>query len=563
MTDTLSIAIAQINPCVGAIADNVALIERYYDMAQQRGADLVVFPEMALMGYPPEDMVLKPAFQSDARRAVKALAAKTSANATAMIVGSAWVEEGQLRNCVFLLDDGDIKAVIGKHELPNYGVFDEARVFKPAPLQDPVEFRGIKLGLMICEDMWLTNVSNHLTAAGAEILITPNASPFEVDKQQLRKFHATTRVEETSLPLILVNQIGGQDELVFDGASCVLNSTGEICIQLPSFEENLAMTNWRRSENGWHCEDQSFTHPSPLLESIYNAMVLGLRDYVEKNKFPSVLIGLSGGVDSALTAAVAVDALGSERVHCVMMPSRYTSEESLEDATQCADALSVKLDNIPIEDGVQAFDQMLSSVFKGLEPDITEENIQARLRGNLLMAISNKTGAMVVTTGNKSEMSVGYATLYGDMCGGYSVLKDVYKSTVFALCHWRNSHKSNLCFGPNARVIPERIITKPPSAELRADQKDEDSLPPYEALDDMLHCLIEREMSIEDIVARGHDANVVHRIEHLLYVAEYKRRQAPPGVKISSKNFGRDRRYPITNGYRDAVDYGFHRWSDD
>jgi len=563
MTHALSIAIAQTNPCVGAIADNAALIKDYHSRAAALHADLVVFPEMVLMGYPPEDMVLKPAFQSDALTALEALAKLTKNGAPAMIVGSARAEGGKLYNSLFLLDDGEVRAVRSKYELPNYGVFDEIRVFDQGALEDPVEFRGVKLGLMICEDMWLPRVAAHLKKKGADILIVPNASPYEVDKLEKRYFHAQARVRETGLPLMMINQLGGQDELVFDGASFIIDDKVQVCIQLPDWEEALELTNWSRQGDAWQMENGTQAKTSEGLKGIYQAMVLGLRDYVLKNKFPGVIIGLSGGVDSALTAAVAVDALGADKVHCVMMPSRYTSQESLDDAEACAKALGVRYDSIIIEDGVSAFGSMLEPLFKGLAPDTTEENIQARIRGILLMALSNKSGAMVVTTGNKSEMSVGYATLYGDMCGGYSVLKDIYKMTVFELCHWRNAHVPKTGLGPAVQVIPERIITKPPSAELRADQKDEDSLPPYEALDDMLQCLIEREMGIEEIVARGHDKEIVKRIEHLLYVAEYKRRQAPPGVKISSKNFGRDRRYPITNGYRDAVDYEFHRWSDE
>ncbi|MDX1581741.1 MAG: NAD+ synthase, partial [Alphaproteobacteria bacterium] len=365
------------------------------------------------------------------------------------------------------------------------------------------------------------------------------------------------------LPLIYVNQMGGQDELVFDGASFVLNADCKVGARLPAWQEDVALTRWDRGDEGWSCTEGPKARYAEGLEAIYQAMILGLRDYVNKNRFPGVVIGLSGGVDSALTAAVAVDALGPERVRCVMMPSRYTSQESLDDAAECAELLRLHYDIIGIKEAVAAYDAMLGDVFKDLDPDTTEENIQARIRAIILMALSNKFGDMVVTTGNKSEMSVGYATLYGDMSGGYSVLKDVYKTTVFALCEWRNQTLPQGALGPEGRVIPQNIITKPPSAELREDQKDEDSLPPYDALDDILYSLVEREEGVEEIIARGYDRETVARIEHLLYVAEYKRRQSPPGVKITSRNFGRDRRYPITNGFRDARPAPAHHEFDD
>jgi NAD+ synthase len=409
----------------------------------------------------------------------------------------------------------------------------------------------IRIGGMVCEDMWTEDVAEGLEESGAEILIIPNGSPFEHDKQDVRMNLAVARVTETGLPLIYCNQAGGQDELVFDGASFVLNADRRLVAQAKGFEEDLLITRWRRGDDDrWACIEGRITPPVKGHEAIYRAMCLGLRDYVGKNGFPGVVLGLSGGIDSALSAAVAVDALGPERVHCVMMPSRYTADESTEDAEACAAALGIQLDSLPIESGVAAFATMLEPVFAGLAPDITEENIQARIRGVLLMAISNKRGAMVLTTGNKSEMSVGYATLYGDMCGGYSVLKDVYKTTVFALSHWRNQHRPAGALGPAGTVIPERIITKPPSAELRPDQTDQDSLPPYDELDAILHGLVETDLSARDLVERGHDAAVVRKVSNLLDIAEYKRRQAPPGVKITRKAFGRDRRYPITNAFR-------------
>jgi NAD+ synthase len=431
-------------------------------------------------------------------------------------------------------------------------VFDEKRVFTPGPLPGPINFRGIRLGVMICEDMWTSDAAECLAETGAELFIVPNGSPYEDGKFDTRTNLAVARVTEFALPLIYVNQVGGQDELVFDGASFVLNRDRSLAVQMPSFTEAMAITRWQRTGDGFRCDEGRRDAPADRLEAIYQAMVLGLRDYVNKNRFPGVVLGLSGGIDSALSAAVAVDALGPERVRCVMMPSRYTSQESLDDAAECAQLLNVRLDSVSIAPTVDAFDGMLSPLFEGREPDTTEENIQARSRGIILMALSNKFGHMVLSTGNKSEMSVGYATLYGDMCGGYSVLKDVYKTTVFALSHWRNQQLPAGAMGPEGRVIPENIITKPPSAELKPDQTDQDSLPPYDDLDDILNGLVENEESVDDIVARGHDRDTVKRIEHLLYIAEYKRRQAPPGVKISRRAFGRERRYPITNRYRNA-----------
>ncbi|HEX2478352.1 MAG TPA: NAD+ synthase, partial [Geminicoccaceae bacterium] len=409
----------------------------------------------------------------------------------------------------------------------------------------------LRIGGMVCEDMWTGDVAEGLEESGAEILIVPNGSPFEHDKQDVRLNLAVARVTETGLPLIYCNQVGGQDELVFDGASFVLNADRRLVAQAKGFEEDLLLTRWRRGgDDVWTCVEGRIEPTVEGLEAIYQAMSLGLRDYVDKNRFPGVVLGLSGGIDSALSAAVAVDALGAERVHAVMMPSRYTSASSLEDAEAVAAALGIRLDSIPIEPAVDAFAVMLEPVFAGRSPDITEENLQARVRGVILMALSNKLGSMVLTTGNKSEMSVGYATLYGDMCGGYSVLKDVYKTTVFALARWRNQHLPAHARGPAGGVIPERVIAKPPSAELRANQTDQDSLPPYHELDAILQGLVEQDLSARELVAAGHDPAVVRRVSNLLDLAEYKRRQAPPGVKITRKAFGRDRRYPITNAFR-------------
>ncbi len=552
MTDKLRIAMAQANPKLGDIAGNVKLAQEFRREAEADGADLVVFPELFLCGYPPEDLVLKPAFIRHLKEAVDELAILTLDGGPAMLMTAPLLEEGKLHNAVCLLEEGKISATRFKNKLPNYGVFDEVRVFEPGPLPGPIPFKGVRLGVMICEDMWFSDVAECLAETGAEILIVPNGSPFDHEKGDARLNYAVERVMETELPLMYVNQIGGQDELVFDGGSFVLNADRSLPVQMNCWREGLLVTDWVRGEDGnWACDPGELKDPGTSMERVYSAMVLGLKDYVEKNRFPGVVLGLSGGIDSALSAAVAVDALGADKVHCVMMPSRYTSQESLDDAAECARLLGVHLDSVSIAPAVDAYDGMLGSLFEGTNPDTTEENIQSRVRGVTLMAISNKFGKMVLTTGNKSEMSTGYATIYGDMCGGYSVLKDLYKTLCFDVSEWRNSKYSTHFKGPNGPVMPTNVITKPPSAELREDQKDEDSLPPYEVLDAILHALVEEEKSVSEIVSNGFDSETVSRIQNLLYIAEYKRRQAPPGVKITTRSFGRDRRYPITNGYRD------------
>jgi NAD+ synthase len=463
------------------------------------------------------------------------------------------VEDGKLYNAMLLLEGGRIAGKRFKVDLPNYGVFDEKRVFAAGPSPRPLALKGVQLGVPICEDIWKQEVTATLAETGAEILCVPNGSPFEAGKEDVRLELARSRVRESGLPLIYLNQLGGQDEVVYDGASFVLNADGEIAVALPGWQECVTVTEWRRDDSGkWVCAPGEKFTAEDRSSQVYHAMMLALRDYVNKNRFPGVVLGLSGGIDSALSAAVAVDALGADRVRCVMLPSRYTSRESLEDADSCARLLGVAYETIEIERAVKAMGETLAPTFAGTQTGVTEENLQSRLRGVILMAISNKFGPMVLTTGNKSEMSVGYATLYGDMCGGYNVLKDIYKTEVFRLSHWRNANSPAGGLGPQGRVIPERVIEKPPTAELRANQTDQDSLPPYDVLDGILECLVEKECSFEDTVARGYDPATVKRVEHLLYVSEYKRRQAPPGVKISSRNFGRDRRYPITNAFRDA-----------
>ncbi len=549
MTPDLTLAVAQINPTVGDVAGNLDLIRDARRRAADLGADLMVTGELALSGYPPEDLVLKKSFQDRIEQAVAAMARDTADGGPAVLTGAPWRVDGQLYNAALLLDGGKVAAERLKHELPNYGVFDEKRLFRQGPLPGPVAFRGVRLGVMVCEDMWFEDVSECLEESGAELLVVLNGSPFDVDKGDQRLAYAVARVKESGLPLVYANLVGGQDELVFDGASFVLDRDCELCAKLPAWAQAVAATQWTRDAAGMR-PAAGPVEPAPGdLEAIYRAMVLGLKDYVDKNGFPGVVLGLSGGVDSALSAAVAVDALGAERVLTVMMPSPYTSEDSLEDAAEAARLLGTRLETVAIEPAMSAFDAMLAPLFDGREQDITEENIQARTRGLILMALSNKFGHMLLTTGNKSEMSVGYATLYGDMCGGYSVLKDVYKTTVFELCHWRNQTAAEGFLGPAGRAVPERTITKPPTAELRPDQKDQDSLPPYDVLDGILRCLVERELGFDATVAEGYDIETVLSVWKLLDRAEYKRRQAPPGVKITGRAFGRDRRYPITNGY--------------
>ena len=551
MTQTLKILAAQLNPVVGDIAGNLALAQTALSEGRAEGADLVVLSELFILGYPAEDLVLKPSAVEQSMAAVTGLAAQT-ASGPALIIGTPWQEDGNLFNSVVFLADGEVLGRYDKRHLPNYGVFDEKRLFDSGVGAHVVyPFRGANIGLAICEDLWFEAVPRAIKAAGAEVLIAPNASPWRRSIQTERA-SAFDQWADAGLPYLFVNQIGGQDELVFDGASYATNSTHEErCGLVGQFETGSALVEFDVEARKFAGLGKSCTPDSAGWEAEYRAAVLGLGDYVNKNKFPGVVLGMSGGIDSALTAAIAVDALGPERVWCVMLPSKYTSGDSLEDARLCSEALGVRYDSINIAPGVGALDEMLEDQFAGTEPNTTEENIQSRLRAVTLMALSNKFGHMVVTTGNKSEMAVGYATLYGDMCGGYNALKDFYKTEVFELAKWRNTAVPSGGLGPSGVLIPERIITKPPSAELREDQRDDDSLPPYDVLDDILRGLVDQEADIDELLARGHDDATVRRIEHLLYIAEYKRRQAPPGVKVGGKNFGRDRRYPITNRFRD------------
>ena len=582
MTEGLLLALAQINPVMGDISGNVAKLRAFREQAKNKNADLLVTPELSLCGYPPEDLALKSGFQKASQKAIEELAADT-VTGPAMLIGTVWVEQGLLYNAMLLLDQGRIASKIFKRTLPNYGPFDEKRIFTAGPLPCMTHFRGHKLGIMICEDMWSSTAAGALKDDGASVLLVPNGSPYETDKQVEREALARQRVQETGLSLVYLNQIGGQDELVFDGASFVMDAKGMCVVRAKSWQEDLLFVQLSedgqvefpsRSREGlgegW--QTPALSEPAPSLScpglgyspspqaggdspaaisasDIYNALMLGLRDYVLKNGFSCVVLGLSGGIDSALVAALAVDAFGADKVSCVMMPSPYTSQESIDDAAAVARNLKCPCDTIPITHVMTGFEVTLKNTFAGKPADLTEENIQARCRGLILMALSNKFGPMVLSTGNKSEMAVGYSTLYGDLCGGFAVIKDLYKTDVYKVSKWRNANKPATGKGPEGVVIPERVLTKAPTAELRPNQKDQDSLPPYDILDDILFSLIEKDMSVGEI--SSHNEATVKRVAQMLDHAEYKRRQAPPGTKISRRNLGRDRRYPITNKYRE------------
>ena len=544
MTARLTIALAQLNQRVGDLDANAAAMLDW--RAKAEGADLILFPELQLTGYPPEDLVLKPEFVRRCEEATDGLVAATGDPGPAMLIGTLVADGSSVHNAIILADGGKEVGRTLKHELPNYGTFDEKRVFAPGPLPEPIEWRGVKLGVPICEDIWQDRVCAHLVEAGAEMLLVPNGSPFEIDKDEMRQQLVRSRVVSTGRALAYLNRVGGQDELAFDGSSFIVNVDGERVVQMCDWEEALLLTEWEKGASGrWGCVTRRECELDDFPQGIYHAMMIGLRDYVQRNGFPGVILGLSGGIDSALSAAVAVDALGPARVWGVMLPSKYTSDDSLEDARENARLLGCRHDVIPIVPGVDGLTEMLPQL-----TGVAAENVQARLRMVTLMALSNAEGQMLLTTGNKSEMSVGYATLYGDMAGGYSVLKDAYKTTVFALSRWRNANMPKGALGPAGPVMPQRIIDKPPSAELRPNQKDEDSLPPYGLLDRILEALVEKELSVREAAeATAADLELVASIEKMLLRAEYKRRQAPPGVKLGRRNFGRDRRYPITNAF--------------
>jgi NAD+ synthase len=571
MAKGLIIALAQTNPHVGHLAHNLAMIDQRYHAAAKQKADLVVFSELVVCGYPPDDLVLNPAFVAACRQGVEQLAAITRGQQAGMIVGAPWMDHDRLYNAALLLADGEVQATYYKQELPNYGVFDEKRLFSPGQQAEPIMFRGHRLGLMICEDMWYPTVGHELAQQGAELLICINGSPFEEDKLMERLHMSKAQTMSNDLALIYVNQVGGQDELVFDGRSFVMTMMGEQQVTLAPWAEDLVLTHWRTqpgSKNAVSTHGKLVCNDPPrlidkaeTLTDFYQALVLGLRDYAHKNGFDKgVLIGLSGGIDSALTAAIAVDALGRAAVHGVFMPSPYTAQQSYDDVADLVKTLGIQLDTISISPAIRTFANMLDGIFSrdgddlSGQGDVTEENIQSRVRGMILMAMSNKYGSLVLSTGNKSEMSVGYATLYGDMCGGYALLKDLYKTTVYELARWRNNHYLRYFQGPAGMVISDAILQRPPTAELRPNQTDQDKLPPYDQLDAILRGLIEQSASVDQLVAgtgmqSGQPRSLVEKVRRWLDLAEYKRRQAPPGVKLTSKAFGRDRRYPITNGW--------------
>ena len=550
MSDRFQITLAQINPTVGDLKGNARLAKEAWRHAKAAGSDLVAFPEMFITGYNAQDLVMKPAFQRAAIAEIEGLA-QACKEGPALAIGGPWVEAGALFNAYFILNDSRVVSVVEKHHLPNQSVFDEVRIFSSGEIAGPYSVGNTRIGSPICEDAWHPDVAETLQETGAEFLLVPNGSPYHRQKSEERQNVMVARVIETGLPLIYLNMVGGQDDQVFDGGSFVLNPGGALALQMPMFESALADVVLRKQGSGWSAA-QGVLAPLPSsLEADYHAMVLGLRDYCAKSGFPRVLLGLSGGVDSALVAAIATDALGAENLRAVMLPSDYTSEGSLQDAKDLAENLKCRYDFLPISQGQAAIHDSLAPLFEGTQPDLTEENIQSRLRGLFLMALSNKFGEMLLTTGNKSEVAVGYATIYGDMAGGYNPIKDLYKTRVFGICQWRNTHHRAWMQGPPGAIIPQTILDKPPSAELRPDQKDSDSLPDYPVLDAILTLLVDEDQSIDACVAQGFSREEALRVQNLLYASEYKRFQAAPGTRLSARGFWLDRRYPIVNAWRE------------
>lgn len=556
MSDQIKIVLAQINPTVGALVKNKDKILDIVRQARKEKASIVVFPELALCGYPPEDLILKPFFLDKTKEALQEIILESKNCNTAIILGTPHSDKnGNHYNSAYYIKNGTVHSIAHKKHLPNYMVFDEKRLFTRGELM-PIEVHEaqIHLGFVICEDLWFPDVSALLGDQGAEILISIHASPYEIGKRERRLEQARSRAIENNIPIIYLNQVGGQDELVFDGASFCVDRKGNVVNQLKYWQEDISVITLEREDNHWQFADKKPLQQRDDLEDQYSALVIGTRDYIEKNGFKKVLLGLSGGVDSAFAAAVCMDALGPDRVDSYMLFSPYTSKESLDDAEECANLMQISYKALSINNGMVAAHEMIDEVLGGEHAsEITAQNIQSRLRGLILMALSNDTSALLITTGNKSEMAVGYATLYGDMCGALNPLKDVYKTKVYDLCHWRNNNHSDFLLGPKGRVIPENIITKAPSAELKPNQKDEDSLPPYEVLDDILECLIEKEMSMDMIEAKGHDKQTINKVWRMLDYSEYKRRQSPPGIKITTRAFGKERRYPITNGFTSII----------
>ncbi|MEO5615309.1 MAG: NAD+ synthase [Cypionkella sp.] len=552
MAATFRLTLAQLNPTLGAIEANAALAYGAWEQGREAGAQMVALTEMFITGYQTQDLVMKAAFHLDAIQAVEALAARI-VDGPALGIGGPCLRDGLLYNAYYILEGGKIAATVLKHELPNSDVFDEKRVFASAPPQGPYRVGPLRIGSPICEDAWHSDVCETLAETGAQILLVPNGSPYHRGKPSVRTNLMVARVVETGLPLVYLNMIGGQDDQVFDGASFVLNPGGVLVAQLPQFDACVTHVDFVETDAGWRALPGIMEKMPISYEADYRAMVMSLKDYLGKTGFKKVLLGLSGGIDSAIVAAVAADAIGPENVRCVMLPSRYTSAHSLEDAAQVARALGCRLDTVSITAPQDAVGEALAHLFEGTQPGVTEENVQSRLRGLLLMAMSNKFGEMLLTTGNKSEMAVGYCTIYGDMNGGYNPLKDLYKTRVFDTCRWRNDNHRPWMLAPAGQVIPPRVIDKPPSAELRPDQKDEDSLPPYPVLDAILDGLVEQELSVADLVAKGLDRATVKKVEHLLYISEYKRYQSAPGTRLTRRAFAGDRRYPIANRWRDNV----------
>ena len=549
MDKKLKIALAQLNPLVGDVSGNIKKLISIRSKLDE-DIDILVAPELYVSGYPIDDLVLREDFLNLVKEEINKLVKSTEDNKSAIIVGAPRKDNESIKNSVFVIENGKIISIKDKYELPNTGVFDEQRIFKQGPLEDCVEIKGIKFGLPICEDIWESTVLKKLCSSGAEIIIAINASPFTTSKSDERSSVTSLRVDEIKLPIIYLNRTGGQDELIFDGSSFALNHDGKKFYSSSEFKEEISVVDFQKLNGKW-IGTGKLNNSSSSEERLYKALVIGLRDYVNNNKFPGVVLGLSGGIDSALVAAVAADAFGSDLVQAIMLPSPYTGKESLSDAKEVAELLKIKYSNLKISEAMKIVENILGD-FKGpkYSPGITEENIQSRLRGLLLMALSNRYGYMVLATGNKSEYAVGYSTLYGDMCGGYAPIKDVWKTDVFKLCEWRNKNFSDMFKGPKGKVIPENIINKAPTAELRENQKDTDSLPEYDVLDEILKDLVEKEISVEKIVSKGFDKRVVERTAQLLARSEYKRFQAAPGPKVTSKAFGRDRRFPLTSGFR-------------